>query len=107
MKIAEVDDPSLPLITSPFGVGSARTTPKIGQLFDVDLTGLADGYVLIWDAGSSTWIVGPMGSGSGGVSRAWAPLMCNNPTIVTTTGDGLYVNVTTVEGDAILVSVPV
>lgn len=35
-----------------------------------DLTGIADGYSLFWDASAGNWIVGPPGGGGGGSSTA-------------------------------------
>ena len=44
---------------------------SVSDLTDVDLTGLADGDILIWDAGTSTWIVGQQ--------AMWRPLMAFDP----------------------------
>jgi hypothetical protein len=49
-----------------YGVG-------IPDLNDVDLTGLTDGYTLIWDADTGTWTVGPAGGGSGWLTGSGPP----------------------------------
>jgi hypothetical protein len=38
----------------------------LSELGDVNLTGLADGYVLKWDAGNSEWVVAAESGGGGG-----------------------------------------
>ena len=57
-------------ITQPGGVGTAVEIAATGaaalsDLADVDLTGLADGDTLVWNATTSTWEPGA-GSGGGG-----------------------------------------
>lgn len=48
---------------SPAGIGGVVAIPGIEDLPDVDLsTPPDDGDVLIWDAGSETWVPGPPGS---------------------------------------------
>lgn len=39
---------------------------ELSSLDDVDVTGLADGFILKWDAGTSTWIVAAESGGGGG-----------------------------------------
>lgn len=41
---------------------------EVGDLDDVDLTGLANGDTLVWDSGTSTWVPGTPGGGSGTVT---------------------------------------
>jgi hypothetical protein len=43
---------------------------SVSALTDVDLTGLADNDVLIWDESASEWAPGPMAGGSGDVTVA-------------------------------------
>lgn len=48
---------------SPMGTRTATRGPIFQKdLADVDVTGLADGDSLVWDAGSMTWIPGPPGA---------------------------------------------
>jgi hypothetical protein len=51
--------------------GVAGATQLV-DLTDVDLTGLADGDTLVWDAGSSLWVPGTP-SGGGGGSGLYSP----------------------------------
>lgn len=44
-------------------VGLGPVTITIGDLAGIDLTGLADGDIIIWDDASDTWIVGPQTGG--------------------------------------------
>lgn len=46
---------------------SGAVVLEVGDLDDVDLTGLADGDALVWDSATSTWIPGA-GGGGGAVS---------------------------------------
>lgn len=41
---------------------------NLSDLDDVDITGLADGFILKWDTGTSTWIVAAESGGGGGVT---------------------------------------
>ncbi len=66
MKIARVNGGSIPFLSSPLGPGGTVAQPSMEDLTDVDVTGIADGDVLIWDAGTSTWIVSSSGGGGGG-----------------------------------------
>lgn len=58
MKIARVNDKPFQQMVSPFGIGGTAAMPSMEDLSDVDVTGIADGDVLVWDAGTSTWIPG-------------------------------------------------
>lgn len=60
---AKVNRQPLPLMQSPFGLGGSTAMPAMDDLSDVDTTGVADGDVLIYDAGSGTWLIGPMTGG--------------------------------------------
>ncbi len=62
MKVAKVNGRTLAIGQSVTGLGGTTLPPQIAQLFDVDVDGLADGYILIWDDASQTWVVGPGGS---------------------------------------------
>jgi len=63
--------------SSPSGIGGSLAIPGIEDLPDVDLsTPPDDGDVLIWDAGSETWVPGPQGAGAGPIAddAVWMPL---------------------------------
>lgn len=47
---------------------SGTVVLDIGDINDVDLSGLANGDTLVWDSGTSTWIPGAGGGGSGTVT---------------------------------------
>ena len=51
-------DPGTPVAVGPRGAST------LAGLDDVDTTGLADGFTLVWDATSSTWQVGAGGAGA-------------------------------------------
>ncbi len=53
MKIARVQDrPAVALDAS--GMGGMTSLPSVEDLTDVDVTGIANGQVLVWNAASST-----------------------------------------------------
>lgn len=64
-RIGRVKDPALATLTSSSGVGGTLPPPSVEDLLDVDVTGISDGDVIIWDDASQTWIVGPMTGGAG------------------------------------------
>lgn len=79
-----------------FGRVTGMEAALVGDLADVDLTGLADGDVLVWDAATSTWKPGA-GGGGGGVwgtitgtlsdqTDLWAALESKLESIVAGTG---------------------
>ena len=69
---AKVVRPPSHILSSPFGLGGAVPPPAMDDLSDVDATGVGDGDVLVWDAGTQTWVPSPM-SGSTGSSGLWVP----------------------------------
>lgn len=44
-------------------VSSGPVTITIGDLADIDLSGISDGDIIIWDDATDTWIVGPQTGG--------------------------------------------
>jgi hypothetical protein len=52
-------------ITIEGNVNTGGGAEKISELEDVDLTGILDGYILVYDAPTETWIVEPKPTGSG------------------------------------------
>lgn len=63
MKVARVNGRTIAVADSYLGLGGSAAVPGVGDLSDVDLTGLADGDTLVFDVGTSTWVPGS-GSGS-------------------------------------------
>lgn len=53
-----------------FGPFAPVSAASIGDLSDVDLTGLADGDVLVYDGMASEFVPGAGGGGGGGLSQA-------------------------------------
>lgn len=84
--------PTRPRISS---LGVNKTT--LGDLFDVDLTGIADGDVIIWDASSETWIVGAQ---TGGTSDGEFP----RPLMAYDVGDDHWYVVVDGDGTAVMVT---
>jgi len=78
-------------------MGGSVPVPAFEDLTDVDMTGVADGDVPTWDAGSSTWIPG---TGSGSPTSMWVPVMTED------TSTGLWYVVVTGDGDAVMTEVP-
>ena len=58
MKVARVNGRSVVFMDSALGLGGTGALPSLSELPDVDVTGLADGDVLVWDDGTSTWVPG-------------------------------------------------
>jgi hypothetical protein len=63
VKIAEVNNASTVALTSAYGLGGVRPQPSVEDLTDVDVSSVSDGDVLVWDAGSSTWVAGSIPGG--------------------------------------------
>jgi hypothetical protein len=75
--------------------------PEVDELANIDTTGKADGDVIYWDAGSSTWLVAaPSGGGGVTVQDEGSPLTTTATTLdfvgagVTATGAGATKTIT-------------
>ncbi len=97
VKIARVNQGSFPFLTSPGGIGDASALPSVEDLTDVDVTGISDGDVLVWDAGTSTWVAGPVPPPT--ATSLWVPVM-------TEIDPDVWAVVTTGDGDAVMTEVP-
>jgi len=99
MRVARVNAPRLPILSGPGGLGGATPAGAVAlsDLTDVDLTGLADGDVIVWDAGSSTWIPA---SATPPVTSMWVPVMVEDGST------GLWYVTVTGDGDAVMTEVP-
>jgi hypothetical protein len=54
-------------LAAPTYISAGSVASTLGELTDVDVTGVADGQVLLYSAGASAWVVGySSGSGGGG-----------------------------------------
>lgn len=51
--------------TFPRVAGLGIITTTIGDLADVDLSGISDGDIIIWDEDTGTWVVGPQAGADG------------------------------------------
>lgn len=99
----KVNRPPTPVLSSPFGMGGATPMPDLDDLGDVDAPSPADGDVLVWDDGAGTWVPGAGGGDPAEATALWRPVMTTCPSIVTTDGEDVWVVLTTVDGDAIMV----
>lgn len=64
-KPGKVNSPPLATLTSATGLGGTAKIPTLGELTDVDLTGISDGDIIYWDDASQTWLpTAPGGAGS-------------------------------------------
>ncbi len=97
-RIARVNGRVTPVMTAASGLGGTTVAPFIPDLQGVDVTGLADGFVLIWDAGSSTWVVGPIPTST--PTSMFVPVMTED------VGSGLWYVAVTGDGDAVMTEVP-
>jgi hypothetical protein len=84
--------------------------PTFDELLNVDTTGKADGDTPLWDAGSSTWIVGaPSGGGGVTVEDEGTPLATTATTLdfvgagVTATGAGATKTITIAGGSGLTI----
>lgn len=107
MKRAIVNQPPLAAVSTIGGIGGTEPigsgdewgpTPvsfALDDLSDVDTTGVTDGQVIVYDAGTMTWI-------PGGASAAsiWVPVMTED------VGTGLWYVAVTGDGDAVMTEVP-
>jgi len=57
--------------------GGAST---LASLTDVDLTGLSDGDILVWDAGTSSWVAAAPGSGGASDLNSLTDVIISTPT---------------------------
>jgi hypothetical protein len=97
MKVARVNAQRLVPMVNAGGLGGAAPPGSpfpLDDLTDVDTTGVMDGDTLIYDAGSSTWLVGPPGS-----PGIWVPVMTLDA------GSGLWYVAVTGDGDAVMTEV--
>jgi len=99
VKTARVNAPRLPILSGPGGMGGATPAGAVAlaDLTDVDLTGLADGDVIVWDAGSGTWIPA---TATPPDTTLWVPVMTED------TSSGLWYVAVTGDGDAVMTEVP-
>jgi hypothetical protein len=63
MKVARVNGRTIAVADSYLGLGGNAAVPALGELADVDVSGISDGDVLIWDDGTDTWV--PAGGATG------------------------------------------
>ena len=98
MKVASINGRVTPAMTTFGGLGGTAVTPFIPDLQGVDVTGLADGFILIWDAASSTWVVGPAPNPT--PTSIYVPVMTED------VGSGLWYVAVTGDGDAVMTEVP-
>ncbi len=70
MKIARVNSPRLPTMSSPSGLGGVLALPALDDLTDVDTSGAVPGDTIIFDG--SDWLPG---AGGGGSSLPWFDVM--------------------------------
>ncbi len=97
MKVARVNGQTYAALQSAFGIGSTATMPNLVDLTDVDGTTLADGDVLIWDAGTLTWVPGPIPTPT--------PVSMFVPVMVEDVSTGLWYVTVTGDGDAVMTEV--
>ncbi len=97
-RIARVNGRVTPVLTTATGLGGTTVPPFIADLQGVDVTGLADGFILIWDAGSNTWVVGPAPSPT--ATSMFVPVMVEDG------ATGLWYVTVTGDGDAVMTEVP-
>jgi hypothetical protein len=85
---ARIKQPPVYVLTSATGMGGGGPLPGLDDLTDVDLTGLADGDSIVWDAGSGTWI-----PGAGATAGRWelAVITGSPPDPLYADGDFLYI----------------
>lgn len=65
-----VERPSVPTLSSPYGIGGSTAMPALDDLSDVDASSPADGDTLVWDSGLGLWVPGAPSGSSGGL---WLP----------------------------------
>lgn len=100
MKVARVQGRTQAVLGSLGGLGGTTPVPSLAGLSDVDLTGLADGDVIVWDVTSGKWIVH---SGSSvEVDDDGTPLT-TNLALLDFVGAGVTA---TVAGDDVTVTIP-
>lgn len=76
---------SVDALTEITNLKPVATVGELGSLDDVDETGLQDGYFLVYDLGTDTWVV------SGTLNTAWTTVAANTAAVV---GDALMVDTT-------------
>jgi hypothetical protein len=64
VKVAKVNGRTIATSASIVGFGGTVAVPRLDQLTDVIVVGIADGDVLIWDDATDTWLPGPPPGGS-------------------------------------------
>ncbi len=99
MKVARVNGRNVVVMDSATGLGGGNALPSVEDLTDVDVSGINDGDILIWDAGSSTWVVGPGGGDPADDTYAWMPLttvVAGEPVLVWDGDDNLIPTLTPV-----------
>ncbi len=98
MKVARVNGRSVAISDSPYGLGGTIEQPDVGELGDVDVTGINDGDILIWDDATDTWLPGPAPSPT--------PTSMFVPVMVEDGASGLWYVTVTGDGDAVMTEVP-
>jgi hypothetical protein len=99
MKVAQVNGRTFAVTQSVYGIGGTATMPQLAQLADVDITGLDDGDILVWDDSTDTWVTSP----SGGAATSLTPVMAEAPNIVTTDGSTVWLVLTLPDGSPVMI----
>jgi hypothetical protein len=98
-----VDQSSIPVLSSAFGLGGTAAVPSFEQLTDVDMVGITDGQIAVWDAGTSTWVpnnITPSGAFETVISGGGSTVFAHGSTGSTETIDPVDGNVHTLTLDA-------